>query len=98
VNIMNVMNVSRRVPGKWQFNVPTGTLRKTFITFITFSLNKPMRLRDRERPLTTTLEDNSEFNKFFEDLLADWLDITVSPASTRTIKETWPGKMKIPGR
>ena len=98
MNIMNVMNVFRRIPRKWLLTVPTGTLRKTFITFITFSLYKAMRLRDRERPLTTTLEDNSEVHKLFEDLLAAWLETTISPASTWTIKETWPGKMKVPGR
>ena len=98
MNIMNVMNVSRRVPSKWLFIVPTGTLRKTFITFITFSPYKAMRLRDRERPLNTTLKDNSEVRKLFEDLLPDWLETTASPTSTRTIEDAWPRKMKVPGR
>jgi len=98
VNIMNVMNVSRRVSSKWSLIVPAGTRRETFITFITFSLAIATRQRAWERPVNATLEDNSEVHKLFEDLLADWLETTVSPASTRTIKEAWPRKMKILGR
>jgi hypothetical protein len=98
MNIMNVMNVSRGVPGKWPFIVSTVMLWKTFITFITFSPYKAMRLRDREKPLNTTLKDNSEVRKLFEDLLPDWIETTASNAATRTIEEAWPMKMKDPGR
>jgi hypothetical protein len=95
---MNVMNVSRRVPGKLLFIVPTGSLRETFITFITFSLYRAMRQRDWERPVTATREDNSEVHKLLEDLLADWFETTISPASAWTIKGGLPGKTKVPGR
>jgi hypothetical protein len=98
MNIMNVLNVSRRVPSKWSFNMPTGTLRKTFRTFITFSPSIATWLLTWERPVTVIRKDNSEVRKLFEDLLADWLESTISPAPTRTIKEAWTRKMKDLGR
>jgi hypothetical protein len=98
MNIMNVMNVSRRVPSKWSFNMPTGTRRKTFRTFITFSPSIATWLMTWERPVTVKRKDNSEVRKLFEDLLADWLDTTVPPASARTIKDAWWRKMKYLGR
>jgi len=98
VNIMNVMNVSRRVPSKLSLIVPAGIRRETFITFITFSPSKARRQRTWERPVTVTSEGNSEVHKLFEDLLADWLETPVSHTATRTIKGAWPRKMKVLGR